>query len=347
MVTLSLTYIIWLTQSLSFVELMINKGLSLSVWFKLTFLLLPSFLVIVFPVSLFITIIFYFNKMINDRELIVAKAAGISDWEISTPAITLGLVLTVFCLILTLFISPFSMKSFKELQWSIRSDASHIILKEGTFNQIAKGLTVYVEEHLDDGGLGGILVHDKRDKIKSITFMSEGAKIVENEGRPKVILINGSRQELSRGSGDLSLLYFDEYLLDIGLDKSDLGTRFTDNRERPTYELLTMQDKNTYSNKQVREMRVEGHQRFTNPILNLTLVLIGLAFILKGEFNKKGQKINILLAILTTILIEGVYIAFSNLATNKLSLIPLMYLITLLPIIISIFIIRSKRNFSY
>ena len=347
LITLSLTYIIWLTQSLSFVELIINKGLSLSVWLKLTLLLLPSFLVIIFPVSLFLTIIFFYNKMINDRELIVAKAAGISDWEISTPAITLGLISTVFCLILTLFISPFSIKTFKELQWDISSDASQIILKEGAFNQIGKGLTVYVEKHLDEGGLGGILVHDKRDKIKSITFMAEGAKIVENKGTPKVILINGNRQELTRGSGDLSVLYFDEYLLDIGLNKIDAGTRFTDNRERPTYELFTMLEKNTISSKQFREMRVEGHQRFTNPMLNLTLVLIGLVFILKGGFNKKGQKINISLAVATMIFIEGTYIAFSNLATNKLSLIPLMYLVTFLPIIISIFLIRSKRNFLY
>ena len=347
LVTLSLTYIIWLTQSLGFVELIINKGLSLNIWFKLTFLLLPSFLIIIFPISLFITIIFYYNKMINDRELIVAKAAGVSDWEISIPAIMLGLILTISCLILTLFISPHSIKSFKELQWSIKSDVSHIILKEGTFNQIGKGLTVYVEQHLDEGGLGGILVHDKRDKVKSITFMAEAGKVVENEGKPKVILIRGNRQELSRGGGDLSILYFDEYLLDIGLNKFNVGTRFTDNRERPTSELFKMVDKNNYKNRQVREMRVEGHQRFTNPILNLTLALIGLVFILKGGFNKKGQIINISLAILTTIIIEGTYLTFSNLATSKLSLIPLLYLVTLLPIIISILIIRSKRNFLY
>ena len=51
-ITIVLACTIWLTQSLRFVELIINRGLSLGAFLYLTSLLLPSFLVIILPVAL-------------------------------------------------------------------------------------------------------------------------------------------------------------------------------------------------------------------------------------------------------------------------------------------------------
>ena len=53
LVTLTLTLAIWLTQSLRFVELIVNRGLSLQSYLSLTLLLLPSFLSLMLPVALF------------------------------------------------------------------------------------------------------------------------------------------------------------------------------------------------------------------------------------------------------------------------------------------------------
>ena len=343
LVTSVLTYIIWLSQSLGFVELIINKGLTLGVWFKLTSLLLPTFLIIIFPISLFLTILFLYNKMINDKELIVAQASGVSHWELASPGIYLGLIVTLICFTLTLFFAPNSIRSFKELQWSVRTDASQLLLKEGAFNQIGKGLTVYVDKYSPEGGLKGILVHDKRDKIKSITLMAENGKIIEIEKKPKVVLINGNRQELTRGSGDLSVLYFDRYLLDIGLYKFNGDSRFTDNRERSTKDLFTLSETDGIKKRNIKKMRIEGHQRITNPILNITLSLIALTFMLKSSFNKKGQIISISYAVLLTILIEGAYLAFSSMAVKKSFLVPSLYLIVILPIVFCIIKIRPKK----
>ena len=52
LVTLTLTLAIWLTQSLRFVELIVNRGLSLHSYLYLTLLLLPSFLWLMLPVPL-------------------------------------------------------------------------------------------------------------------------------------------------------------------------------------------------------------------------------------------------------------------------------------------------------
>ena len=49
-----LTALIWLTQSLRFVELVVNRGLSMTVFIRQTSLLLPSFVAVILPITTFV-----------------------------------------------------------------------------------------------------------------------------------------------------------------------------------------------------------------------------------------------------------------------------------------------------
>jgi len=281
--------------------------------------------------------------MTNDREFIVAQASGISQWQLAVPAISLATIVTLISYCLTLYYAPLSIKEFKELQWSVRNDISQFWLQEGKFNQIGKGLTVYVRERSPEGKLNGILVHDKRDRIKSITLMAEEGSIIPNDNTPKVLLFNGSRQEITRGGGDLSLLYFDSYMVDIGSIQIIGDGRFTDNRERSLVELLTLSEEDGIKEKKIKRMRVDGHQRITNPILNLTLTIVALTLILSGTFNKQGQIKRIIISIFIVIIIEAANLGCASLASKKLVLIPLMYFIPLVPLIIGLVLISSNK----
>jgi lipopolysaccharide export system permease protein len=331
-VTAVLAYILWLTQSLGFIELIINKGLSIGTWLELTLLLLPNVMVIILPIALFLVVVFVYNKMTMDRELVVAQAAGVSRMGLAKPALIVALLVTGVAYALTLYYGPVSVRAFKELQWTVRNDVSQVMLREGTFNQIGKGLTVYVRERGPEGQLRGLLVHDKRDRVKSITLMAEEGAVVPGPNGPRVALTEGSRQELTRGAGDLSLLYFDSYTVDLGLVEATGDGRFTDNRERTTAELFTLGEEDGLTPRNVRRLRVEGHQRLTNPILNLALTAIALALILTGSFDKHGQLKRITMAILAVILVEAAGLGAASLAAKNLVLVPLIYAVALVPL---------------
>ncbi len=335
-VTAVLAYILWLTQSLGFIELIINKGLTISTWLKLTLLLLPNVMVIILPIAQFLVILFTYNKMTVDRELVVAQAAGISCWSLAVPAAITAVLATACAYAVTLHYGPQSVRSFKELQWSVRTDVSQVLLREGTFNQIGKGLTVYVRERGTNGELRGILVHDKRDRVKSLTLMAESGAVVSGPDGPRVMMINGSRQELTRGAGDLSLLYFDSYTVDLGLLEATGDGRFTDNRERTTTELFTMTEQDGLSARTVRRMRVEGHQRLTNPLFNLALAAVALGFILTGPFDRHGQIRRISLAVVAVIIIEAAGLGAASLAAKNLLLIPLLYIVAIAPLAVGL-----------
>ena len=57
-VTVGLAALVWLTQSLRFIELVLDRGLSLAVFFELTSLLLPSFFSVILPITTFIVMLF-------------------------------------------------------------------------------------------------------------------------------------------------------------------------------------------------------------------------------------------------------------------------------------------------
>ena len=86
LVTFSLMSILWLTQSLRFVELVTNKGLPLSLFIKMTSCLMPRLFALLSPISLFVAVLFVYNRMLSDRELVVMKSAGISPWQNAKPA---------------------------------------------------------------------------------------------------------------------------------------------------------------------------------------------------------------------------------------------------------------------
>src|ERR1700734_1704810 len=94
-VTTGLTALIWLTQSLRFVELVVNRGLSMLVFMHLTGLLIPSFIAVILPITTYVVIQFIYHRLAGDREVTVMRAAGLSPWALARPALAVALVATV------------------------------------------------------------------------------------------------------------------------------------------------------------------------------------------------------------------------------------------------------------
>lgn len=343
-VTITLSCVIWLTQSLRFIELIINHGLSLATFLYLATLLLPTFLAVILPIAAFSAVVFTYNKLTMDRELVVLRAAGVSQVALAAPALTLGIIVTLACYGLNLYFLPVSYRQFKETEFSIRTDYTAILLREGTFNNLADGLTVYIRERQGNGELLGILVHDSREPERPVTMMAErGALVMTDEG-PRVVMVNGNRQQVEADSGRLSLLYFDRYSFDLGEFKESIETRWHEPRERFLGELLhpgTGPNDLYYAN----ELKAEGHQRIVSPLFALGFVLIALAMLLRGDFDRRGQALRILMAIGFVVVVQTAGLGFHNLAAKAPAAVPLMYLNAVVPIIAGFyFLVRPQRR---
>ena len=147
-VATTLTCVVWLTQSLRFVEMIVNRGVSASLFLYFTMLLVPSFLAIILPIALFAAILFVYNRLLVDSELVVLRAGGYSQYSLARPAIAMMIVVIAACYALTIYLMPASYRDFKDLQFTLRNSFPSVLLLEGVFSPVMKGVTVYVESRL-------------------------------------------------------------------------------------------------------------------------------------------------------------------------------------------------------
>ncbi|KAF0223037.1 MAG: lipopolysaccharide export system permease [Rhodospirillaceae bacterium] len=346
-VSAALTCVLWLTQSLRLIEMIVNQGISVATFLKLTGMLMPTFLVVIIPIALFAVILFTYNKLNSDRELVVLRAAGLSNWALAKPALILAGAATLLGYVLALWIIPQTVQNFREVQWSIRNDISNLLLQEGTFNKFGQGVTIYVRARTSEGELLGLLVHDKRSPTKPVTLMAEKGALVFTETGPRILMVNGNRQQLPDGTGQLSVLNFDSYTIDLSMSGGDRGTRFRDARELSVTELLNA-DEARMGLTDYRRAKVELHQRLTSPLYSLGYALIALATLLTAGFDRRGQTVTILTAIGLMVGVQAAVLGLANLSASKPVFLPLLYVLALLPLALGPWVLlRSPRLSSF
>ncbi len=345
LVALALVCVLWLTQSLRFVEMIVNRGLGIGMFVYFTALLLPNFLTIILPIALFSVVTFVYSRLNMDRELPVMRACGMSNWTIARPALILTFLVMMASYALNLYFLPKSYQLFRELQWELRHSMSHLLLREGAFNELGSNVTVYVRERTQEGQLLGILVHDERDKDRPVTLMAQRGALVEVDGSARVIMFEGNRQVVDSHSGKFSMLYFDRYTHDVPIKSGTTTERVPEAREQMVPDLLHPERNRLIGEHDYGKHILEGHQRLISPFLCLSNALAAVMFLTAGQFSRRGQGRRIMFAVLGVILLQVASLGMANVAAKNLSLIPLLYVATLLPIpVCSFFMSWHKRQ---
>ena len=324
-----LVALIWLTQSLRFVELVVNRGLSFVVFVALTSLLIPGFVTVILPITTFVVVLFVYQRLSGDRELTVMRAAGLSPWALARPALALGAVVIVTGTVLNIWIVPVSYTAFREYQFEIRNRVAAFLLQEGVFTPISDDLTVYIRSRDRDGTLRGILVEDDRQSNSRATILAERGRLLDGANGPRVLLQNGSRQELDRVSGRLNLLTFAENTIDLARAAKGEETRYRDAAEMTMAELFD--PTNALNPRDIGKLQVEAHRRLTAPLTAMSFALVALLSVLTGTFQRHGNVIRPLVAVLSVVALLALGLAVASLAARLPALIPLIWLHAILP----------------
>ena len=327
-VTFGLTALIWLTQSLRFVELVVNRGLSLVVFMRLTGLLIPSFIAVILPITTYVVIQFIYQRLAGDREVTVMRAAGLSPFALARPALAVALLAMAAGYWLNLSAVPSTLASFKEFQWEIRNKVAAFLLQEGVFTSISDKLVVYVRSRATDGTLRGILVDDARDPAVHATILAESGQLLEGAHGPRVLLINGSRQEIDRQSGRLNMLTFTENEIDLTDAGGPEGARPTDMSEVGLGALL---DPLIAMPRDRSKWIAEAHKRLANPLGAVSYALVALVAVLTGTFQRHAGVIRPLVSVMVVVMLVALGLVVDGLAARDNALLPLVWARAVLP----------------
>lgn len=346
-VSLALTAIIVLTQSLHFVDMIVNNGATIGMLLQLTILLIPKFLPIIFPIALFLVIMFFYSKMTADRELVVMSAAGLSPLQLAKPALVLALIVMVTTFVINIILLPESSQIFEKLKWHIRHNISQVLLEEGTFNSVGTNTTVYVRERTDNNVLHGIFVHDVTDAAAPVTIMAKRGSIVQTNEGARIVMFEGSRQVLDTKNDDYSILFFDRYTLTMDPTEEAAMSKRPDRREMTLAELFDVENNAYVAERDHPKYIVEAHKRLTSPFTSMAFALIGLFCILAGGFTRRNQSRRVIVASAIVLTLQMSILGIENMSARNLAMAPSMYLIMLGPIILTgLLLLRPpKLNF--
>ena len=339
-VTGALTAAVWLAQSLKLVDLIVNRGLSAEVFLYLAILIMPRFLQIVIPIGCFIAVLFVFNRLITESELVVMRAAGLSPFSLAKPVLELAAIAWLLLMILSVWLLPASNREFKDLQFEIRNRFVSSLLQEGSFTTVSDKLTIYIGARNDRGEVIGLMIDDERDPKNPVTILAARGAFADTGGGSRIIMIDGDRQQYDRATGKLSVLTFDRYVLDLDQMREAPEARAREAQERYLNELFFPPEDIDPGMRDV--YLVEGNERLTEPLTAFGFALIPLACLLPGEFNRRGQLKRVLTAIGCALAFQAIDLAVRNLEGRYTAAIPISYLVDLLPFALGLGILLHR-----
>ncbi|MDR3522203.1 MAG: LPS export ABC transporter permease LptF [Acidocella sp.] len=329
LVTAGLVALIWLTQSLRFIQIIVNRGLSPFVFIKLTALLVPSFVATILPITCFIVVVFVYARLSGDRELTVMRAAGMSDFALARPALAMAALVMAICYYLNIFMVPAALDSFRAYQFEIRNQIAAFLLEPGVFTPVSDDVTVYVQSRGADNSLKGILIEDSRDRSSPATILARTGQLVMTPQGPMVVLQDGSRQQVDEKTGRLDVLTFARNDISLAQSAKTSALDDTDSAAASLDDLFHPRPTLTPSER--AKWLVEAQRRLSAPLTAIGFTFIGLFAVLGGAFRRHGGIMRPLLAVVVVTLLVALNLGVNNFATRSLGLLPLIWVSVLLP----------------
>ncbi len=299
-----LTAVIWLTQSLRLLDLVINRGQSAPTFLYLTLLILPSLLVIILPIAYFAGTLFSLSKLNSDSELVVMASAGYSRAQLAVPVFIMAAIIMALTYLCGLWLMPAGQRTMKDKVVDIRADIGAALLNEGEFNTPSDGLTVFIRALDSDGTVHGVLVHDSRNVKQPVTYLAESGQLAQTTGGARLIMFDGTIEQSGRGGADLSVLKFQRYVFD--LDQFAGPARATDRATNERYLSELLWPPANLPKKMHNAFIAEAHNRLSQPLYCLAFALLAMAAILSGSRARGANALRIATAVLVA---AGVRIA--------------------------------------
>ncbi|EKE74883.1 LPS export ABC transporter permease LptF [Gallaecimonas xiamenensis] len=179
---------------------------------------LPSLLVMVLPLAVFIGILMAHSRMYSEHEMPVLHACGISEWYVARVTLAVALVFALISAFITLWFAPWAMEQEYQLIEKAQSSSGLATLQEGRFQRTANNRAVVFIENIDNKKLDSVFVAQlPGDGQSPSVLMAKGGEVAKNEqGNDTMELTQGYRYEGEAGQAALQEVRFGSYKMQIG-----------------------------------------------------------------------------------------------------------------------------------
>ncbi|WP_031548810.1 LptF/LptG family permease [Parvularcula oceani] len=321
------TAVVWLTQVLQRVDLMVEDGGSLISFLRVTMLLIPSLVGLIVPFALLAGVLYGLNVLATDNELPVIGAAGGSRLRIGRSVILLSALASLLVLAVNLDLQPRSYRMLKDTVQEVRSDIARSLIRSGVFTEAMNGVTIYADEVRPGDQYIGLLIHDERDPVEPRTYTAESGLFRMTEAGPVLFLARGTVQRVDPGRDRVEIVRFMETAVDLATFEQGPPDRIQEATERYVGELLEPDMSEPYDRLHAGSLRAEGHARLATPLYTLAFGMIATAALLTAPVSRQGHGRRLALALVLAITLRTFGFILQNAAADMPALNPVQYLL--------------------
>ncbi|WP_419810996.1 LPS export ABC transporter permease LptF [Bacterioplanoides sp.] len=248
---------------------------SLEIVFFTLLLRLPSFLEMILPLALFISILLTYGRLYAESEMTVLTATGFSNLKLlcytMIPAAALTLVVASF----TLFLSPWGAQKMEDLYKKQSQLTEFELLAPGRFQSTEKGSRVTYAESLsgDKSEMRRVFIADG----ETLLVAERGTQYVSDETGSRFLeLHNGRRYDVPLGQLNIQSLDFGLYGVKIADEPEE--RRKLRKEAVPTQDLIGSADK-----------KHQGQLRWRISLILMVPIVTLIAFSLSKVNPRQGK----------------------------------------------------------
>jgi lipopolysaccharide export system permease protein len=338
-VLLVLTSMVWVTTALRQFNLLTSQGQTIWVFLWVTALSLPTLMVVVAPIALFLAIVFTLHRLNSDSELVAMSAAGASPWMLFRAPLALSIVVAVVSMFVSAELSAQSLRSLRTQLAQVNADVVANVAQPGRFTRIGGGLTFHVRERGPNGALLGIFIDDSRDRTQSTTYIADRGRIVPSGSAIILVLEDGSLQRSGRNS---SIVQFERY----GFDLSQFNPASAVATDRAAFrsigELLWPSSDDKLSTQDSDRFRVELHKRLSTPLYPIAAFVIAFAFLGSPRTTRQSRGLSIVGASSVFMFVELLGLGSSGLVERSAAASPIPYVVPIGAIVLGMYTILGN-----
>src|SRR5579872_3338444 len=158
-----LTFALVTGKLLKLTEMVVNHGVGLGQVMSLIGYIMPAFLELTFPMAVLLGVLLGFGRMSGDREMIAARACGVSLYRLAIPVMMIALVVYLVSSWFAFSIRPWANRSLEAQLFYLTRTRVASVIRDKVFNEGFRGLVVYVDKVSPGGStLQGVMIADGR-----------------------------------------------------------------------------------------------------------------------------------------------------------------------------------------
>ena len=297
----SLSIIIWVIQSVNYLDLVIEDGHGLDIYFKYSLMNFPKIFSKILPLIFFFTLFYKILEYEKKNELLIFWTFGVSKAQFVNILISFSLIIFFVQVLLGGFVKPLSQNKARSFIIDSNIDFFPSLVRQGQFIDVISGLTIFIEKKTADNQFHNVLITEELSNGQKKIIYAKKGSLISSSKEKKYYMTNGNI--VDQNNNKSTFIQFDE--LNFNLTKYGSKTitfpkiQETNNFKLSKclfyfYENKIEQFKEEKFNCQlstIDEVRQELLRRFYLPFYLPLISLLCAALIIKSKEDKNYHKL--------------------------------------------------------